>query len=47
MSTLLLFLLGLCSIASPHDLQKATVHHRAPALAPFLAAARLKETDPT
>ena len=30
MSTLLLFLLGLCSIASPHDLKKATVHHRAP-----------------
>ncbi|WP_213804475.1 hypothetical protein [Granulicella sp. dw_53] len=30
MSTILLFLLGLCSIASPHDLKKATVHHRAP-----------------
>lgn len=29
-STILLFLLGLCSIASPHDLKKATVHHRAP-----------------
>jgi hypothetical protein len=30
MGTMLLFLLGLCSIASPHDLKKATVHHRAP-----------------
>ena len=31
LSTLLLLLVGLCSIASPHDLKKATVHHRAPA----------------
>jgi hypothetical protein len=31
MSTLLLFLLGLCSIASPRDLKQAIVHHRAPA----------------
>ena len=31
LSALVLFLLGLCSVASPHDLKKATVHHRAPA----------------
>ena len=31
LSALLLMLIGLCSIASPHDLSKATVHHRAPA----------------
>jgi hypothetical protein len=30
LSALLLLLVGLCSIASPHDLKKATVHHRAP-----------------
>lgn len=30
LSALLLLLVSLCSIASPHDLKKATVHHRAP-----------------
>lgn len=30
LSALILFLVGLCSVASPHDLKKATVHHRAP-----------------
>jgi hypothetical protein len=30
LSALLLLLVGLCSIASPHDLKKASVHHRAP-----------------
>jgi hypothetical protein len=31
LSALLLVLVGLCSIASPHNLKTATVHHRAPA----------------
>jgi hypothetical protein len=30
LSALLLLLVSLCSIVSPHDLKKATVHHRAP-----------------
>jgi hypothetical protein len=30
LSALILFFVGLCSIASPHDLKKATAHHRGP-----------------